>query len=34
MRHYTTIHSLGRRDATAPIDTLATREHTDDVLVH
>jgi FkbM family methyltransferase len=34
MRHYTTIHSLGRRDATAPIGTLVSREHTDDVLVH
>jgi FkbM family methyltransferase len=33
-RHYTTVHSLGRQDATAPIGTLASRQHTDDVLVH
>ena len=33
-RHYTTLHSLGRRDATAPIATLASRAHTDDVLVY
>jgi FkbM family methyltransferase len=33
MRHYSTVHSLGRGDATAPIATLASREHTDDVLV-
>jgi FkbM family methyltransferase len=33
-RHYTTVHSLGRRDATAPIGTLASRVHTDDVLVY
>jgi FkbM family methyltransferase len=33
-RHYTTVHSLGRQDATAPISVLASREHTDDVLVH
>jgi FkbM family methyltransferase len=34
VRHYTAVHSLGRRDATAPIATLASREHTDDVLVY
>ena len=34
VRHYSTVHSLGRRDAAAPIGTLASREHTDDVLVH
>jgi len=34
MRHYKTVHSLGRLDPTAPIDTLAAREHTDDVLVY
>jgi len=33
-RHYTTVHSLGRRDATAPVGTLASRMHTDDVLVY
>ena len=33
-RHYSTVHSLGRKDATAPIGTLASRGHTDDVLVH
>ena len=33
-RHYTTVHSLGRRDATAPVGTLASRTHTDDVLVY
>jgi hypothetical protein len=33
-RHYTTVHSLGRRDATAPVATLASRAHTDDVLVY
>ncbi len=31
---YTTVHSLGRLDPTAPICTLASREHTDDVLVY
>jgi FkbM family methyltransferase len=34
MRHYTTVHSLGRLDPTAPIATLASRTHTDDVLVY
>jgi len=34
VRHYSTVYSLGRRDAAAPIGTLASREHTDDVLVH
>ena len=34
VRHYGTVHSLGRRDATASIATLASREHTDDVLVY
>ena len=33
-RHYTTVHSLGRRGATAPVGTLASRMHTDDVLVY
>ena len=33
-RHYTNVHSLGRRDATAPVGTLASRMHTDDVLVY
>jgi FkbM family methyltransferase len=33
-QHYTTVHSLGRQEGTAPIDTLAAREHTDDVLVY
>jgi FkbM family methyltransferase len=33
-RHYTTVHSLGRLDATAAIDTLAAREQTDDLLVY
>ena len=33
-RHYTTVHSLGRRDAAAPVGTLASRMHTDDVLVY
>jgi FkbM family methyltransferase len=33
-RHYTTVHSLGRMDACAPIQMLASREHTDDVLVY
>src|SRR5437899_5900595 len=32
-QHYTTVHSLGRGEGTAPIGTLAAREHTDDVLV-
>ena len=31
---YTTVHSLGRLDPTAPIRTLASREQTDDVLVY
>jgi FkbM family methyltransferase len=34
VRHYTTVHSLGRLDATATIDTLAARDQTDDVLVY
>jgi FkbM family methyltransferase len=34
VRHYTTVHSLGRMDPTAPIATLASRTHTDDVLVY
>jgi hypothetical protein len=34
VRHYTTVHSLGRRDATAPVAALAARAHTDDVLVY
>jgi methyltransferase FkbM-like protein len=33
-RHYTTVYSLGRLDATAPIATLAARDQTDDVLVY
>jgi transposase-like protein len=33
-RHYTTVHSLGRREGTAPVGTLAGREDTDDVLVY
>ena len=33
-QHYTTVHSLGRREGSAPIATLAAREHTDDVLVY
>src|SRR5262249_59724933 len=33
-QHYTTVHSLGRLDPTAPIGTLAAREHTDDGLVY
>jgi FkbM family methyltransferase len=33
-RHYTSVESLGRKDATAPIGALASRAHTDDVLVH
>lgn len=31
--HYSTVHSLGRGDAAAPVAALASREHTDDVLV-
>jgi hypothetical protein len=34
MRHYKTVHSLGRGDPTAPIGTLAALAHTDDVLVY
>jgi FkbM family methyltransferase len=34
VRNYTTVHSLGRLDPTAPIATLASRTHTDDVLVY
>src|SRR5262249_62312292 len=33
-QHYTTVHSLGRREGSAPIATLAAREQTDDVLVY
>jgi FkbM family methyltransferase len=33
-QHYTTVHSLGRREGTAPVGTLAAREQTDDVLVY
>jgi FkbM family methyltransferase len=33
-RHYTTVHSLGRMDATAAVDTLAARDQTDDLLVY
>jgi len=33
-RHYTTVHSLGRQEGSAPIRSLAAREHTDDVLVY
>jgi FkbM family methyltransferase len=33
-RHYTTVHSLGRAEGSAPIRSLAAREHTDDVLVY
>jgi FkbM family methyltransferase len=33
-RHYTTVHSLGRREGTAPVGTLAGREDTDDVLMY
>ena len=33
-QHYTTVHSLGRLDPTTPIGALASREHTDDVLVY
>jgi len=32
--HYTTMHSLGRQEGSAPIRSLAAREHTDDVLVY
>src|SRR6266446_1286764 len=32
--HYTTVHSLGRLDPAAPVGALASREHTDDVLVY
>jgi FkbM family methyltransferase len=31
--HYTTVHSLGRAEGAAPIATLGSRGHTDDVLV-
>jgi FkbM family methyltransferase len=34
VRHYTTVHSLGRGDATAPIAALKSRTQTDDVLVY
>jgi FkbM family methyltransferase len=34
VRHYTTVHSLGRGDATAPIAALRSRTETDDVLVY
>jgi FkbM family methyltransferase len=34
VRHYTTVHSLGRGDATAPIAALKSRRETDDVLVY
>jgi len=33
-QHYPTVNSLGRGEGTAPIGTLAAREHTDDVLVY
>jgi FkbM family methyltransferase len=33
-RRYTTVHSLGRLDPTAAVDTLAARDRTDDVLVY
>jgi FkbM family methyltransferase len=33
-QHYTTVHSLGRGEGTAPVGTLAAREHTDDLLVY
>ena len=33
-RHYKTVHSLGRGDATAAVATLAARDQTDDVLVY
>ena len=31
---YTTVHSLGRLDPTSPVDALASREHTDDLLIY
>jgi FkbM family methyltransferase len=34
VRHYTTVHSLGRGDAPAPIAALRSRKETDDVLVY
>jgi len=34
VRHYTTVHSLGRGDETAPIAALRSRTQTDDVLVY
>jgi FkbM family methyltransferase len=33
-QHYTTVHSLGRREGAAPVGTLAARERTDDGLVY
>jgi FkbM family methyltransferase len=33
-QQYTTVHSLGRQEGSAPVTTLAAREHTDDVLVY
>src|SRR5215472_13042741 len=33
-QHYATVHSLGRLDPPAPVGALASREHTDDVLVY
>jgi FkbM family methyltransferase len=33
-QHYTTVHSLGRREGTAPVGMVAAREQTDDVLVY
>jgi FkbM family methyltransferase len=32
--HYSVVHSLGRGDPTDSVATLASREHTDDLLVH
>ena len=32
--HYSTVHSLGRGEASAPVAALASRAHTDDVLVY
>ena len=32
--HYTSVHSLGRQEGSAPIASLAGREHIDDVLVY
>jgi len=32
--HYSTVHSLSGREAPAPVATLASRAHTDDVLVY